>query len=99
MLTIEEVKAMSKEELFKLEDELLAKMEYFGDSEDLINNKWFQEIHNDYVLVSDITDAMTDEDLDDEDWEAIEGYKAMLTNKLLGSDPAKTRRSTFKAVK
>lgn len=90
---------MSKEELFKLEDELLAKMEAFKDSEDLVDNKWFQEIHNDYVLVSDITDAMTDEDLDDIDLEAISAYEKMLTNALLGSDPAKTRRKAFKTVK
>ena len=99
MLTIEDVKKMSKEELFKLEDELLAKMEAFKDSEDLVDNKWFQEIHNDYVLVSDITDAMTDEDLDDIDLEAISAYEKMLTKALLGSDPAKTRRKTFKTVK
>lgn len=97
MLTIEEVQAMSRKELFQKEEELLNKLEMFpeGSSE---NNKWREEIYNDYVLVSDEADKIHDAELDEEDLKAIDAYAKAFEYALLGPDPAKTRRGMFKKV-
>lgn len=71
MLTIEEVKKMDKKELNKIESELLYKMEVFVQIPNYENLEHYKEIYNDYVLVSDEIERITEEEFTEEDWAEI----------------------------
>ena len=99
MMTIEDVKKMTKKELCDKETELLNKMESFANIKDRENNKWYQEIYHDYILVSDEVDKIVEDEMDEDDLADIEYNTKLFELGLLGPDPAKTRRSIFTTVK